>query len=159
MKLNINRVAQVVITHAHFDHIGGLTEILANLKTRIMVHSEDEPAIKEIYDEKVIKLEDSHSVSTELGSLKVIHTPGHTQGSICLYEEKSKALFSGDTVFADGSFGRVNMPTSDAAAMIRSLEKIKKLDIQALLPGHGDYVLTGGSNCVRMAYDGAKYLL
>jgi glyoxylase-like metal-dependent hydrolase (beta-lactamase superfamily II) len=80
----------------------------------------------------------------ELGSLllDVIHTPGHTQGSICLYDNERSLLFSGDTVFCD-DIGRVDLPTGNQGAMTNSLKKLTKLKLDKLLPGHGPIVDEG----------------
>ena len=68
---------------------------------------------------------------------KIIHTPGHTKGGICLYEEKQQILFSGDTLF-NGTYGRVDLPDSDEKEMKQSLKKLSKLpkDVK-VYPGHG----------------------
>jgi len=70
----------------------------------------------------------------------VIHTPGHSPGSICLYEPGKKWLFSGDTVFAYGSFGRVDLPGGSARELIKSLEMLSRLDVENLYPGHEEVV-------------------
>jgi glyoxylase-like metal-dependent hydrolase (beta-lactamase superfamily II) len=69
--------------------------------------------------------------------LKLIATPGHTVGSICLYYAKEKILFSGDTLFRD-THGRVDLPTSVPKEMMRSLLKLKKINYKVLCSGH-DY--------------------
>ncbi|MEM2327357.1 MAG: MBL fold metallo-hydrolase, partial [Archaeoglobaceae archaeon] len=78
----------------------------------------------------------------ELGEtkLEIIHTPGHSPGSICLYEPKRKWLFSGDTVFAYGSFGRYDLPGGDPEKLIKSIELLSKLEVENLYPGHEDVV-------------------
>jgi len=67
----------------------------------------------------------------------VIHTPGHTPGSICLHEVQSKSLFSGDTIFPQGSIGRTDLPGGSPQDIVRSISKIAQLDITTLYPGHG----------------------
>ena len=73
-------------------------------------------------------------------SLKVIHAPGHTPGSICFFLEKEKALFSGDTLFAEG-FGRTDLLGGSGRKMVESLKKLQKMGLKALLPGHGPVLL------------------
>jgi glyoxylase-like metal-dependent hydrolase (beta-lactamase superfamily II) len=69
--------------------------------------------------------------------LQVLHTPGHTEGSVCLLDHENGRLYSGDTLFA-GSFGRVDLPGGSAAAMLASLDRLRRLDDGlAVLPGHG----------------------
>jgi hydroxyacylglutathione hydrolase len=69
--------------------------------------------------------------------LEVIHTPGHSRGSMCLYEPVSKSLFSGDTVFPGGGFGRMDFEGSEPDKMLDSIEKLTKLDVKTLYSGHG----------------------
>ena len=82
-----------------------------------------------------------------INGLKIIHTPGHTPGSICLLDEKKGILFSGDTIFSDG-IGRTDMPGGDNAALADSIEKITNLKFAKLLPGHGEPVLDNAARAV-----------
>jgi len=71
-------------------------------------------------------------------NFQLIHTPGHTPGSICLYNEKESLLFSGDTLF-NGGYGRTDLPGGSTAQLIASLEKLNRLPSGTLVyPGHGD---------------------
>ena len=72
-------------------------------------------------------------------TFRIIETPGHAPGSICLFWEKEKALFSGDVIF-EGSIGRVDLPGGDLNALIRSIKTLMEYDIELLLPGHGPYI-------------------
>ena len=69
-------------------------------------------------------------------SLRVIHTPGHTKGSVCFYDEEQKLLFSGDTLFKDAC-GRTDLQGGSEEQLIESLLNLKFLDFEILLPGHG----------------------
>ena len=69
--------------------------------------------------------------------LEVLHTPGHTEGSVCLLDNEHGRLYSGDTLFA-GSFGRVDLPGGSAEAMVASLDRLRRFDDGlVVLPGHG----------------------
>ncbi|MHA1252018.1 MAG: MBL fold metallo-hydrolase, partial [Candidatus Helarchaeota archaeon] len=70
----------------------------------------------------------------------VIHTPGHTEDGICLYNKKYKILVSGDTVFSYGGIGRADLPGGSMKLLVKSIEKLLKLDVEFLLPGHMDFV-------------------
>jgi glyoxylase-like metal-dependent hydrolase (beta-lactamase superfamily II) len=87
----------------------------------------------------------------QIGDLAVLHTPGHTQGSICLHSEKHRILISGDTVFTDGAFGRFDFPGSSRQQLAASLDRLSLLEIGGLYPGHGEPVDDGGSRHIRAA--------
>ncbi|MDP6459276.1 MAG: MBL fold metallo-hydrolase, partial [Candidatus Hydrothermarchaeota archaeon] len=95
----------------------------------------------------------------ELGqySLKVLHTPGHTPGSICLLDEESKTLFSGDTLFPGGSFGRVDLG-GNGGEIIQSLKRLSGIDFDILLPGH-EGVTKNGKEQARLSADNALEFL
>ncbi len=77
--------------------------------------------------------------------------PGHTPGCICLYSEKDRLLFSGDTVFADGCFGRYDFPGGSRADLTRSLERLSALGVDGLFAGHGQPTEENGSRCIASA--------
>jgi glyoxylase-like metal-dependent hydrolase (beta-lactamase superfamily II) len=159
LNLTLQNITQVIITHAHYDHIGGLAEILQTVTPKIMAHSADAKLIEEAYSLEVVKLKDEDTITTQVSSLKVIHTPGHTQGSICLYSPERKLLFSGDTVFADGGFGRTDLDTGDSEAMIKSLQHLTQFDVERLLPGHGDLVLQDAREHIKNSFEEAQRIL
>ncbi|MBD3230696.1 MAG: MBL fold metallo-hydrolase [Candidatus Lokiarchaeota archaeon] len=80
-------------------------------------------------------------------------TPGHTPGGICLYETDHQILFSGDTVFTRGSFGRVDFPGGSGSQLVASLKKLSELDVKILLPGHMNPVYKNGSKHINLAYN------
>ena len=92
-----------------------------------------------------------------IGSLRVIRTPGPTPGGICLYDEKRKLLFSGDTVFTGGSFGRYDFPGGDRAALTASIERLSTLDVEGLYPGHGEPVTRGGGRHIAAAREALRF--
>jgi len=145
----IESVKRILNTHGHFDHIGGnlkfrnasWAEILCHEKEKKMVET-GEGSLSEVFGKmsrfaqvgKTFK--DGDILETKSFSFSVIHTPGHTPGSICLYEPRKKILLSGDTLF-DFSVGRTDFPGGSASDMRKSLQKLSLLDINHLLPGHG----------------------
>jgi hydroxyacylglutathione hydrolase len=88
-------------------------------------------------------------------AFQVIHTPGHSPGSICLYWPEMKALFSGDVVFNQG-IGRVDLPGGDGEALKQSIERLTRLEVEYLLPGHGDIV--SGRDRVKANFDTIRNL-
>jgi hydroxyacylglutathione hydrolase len=146
----------VVNTHGHFDHVGGDGYFF---NAQIAIHEADAEVVEKgdqelsfadffDADMKPHKVTRRLKDGDEISGLRVIHTPGHSPGSICLYDEKNKVLFSGDTVFAEGR-GRTDLPGGDEEAMKKSIEKLKALKIEKLFPGHGNPVLSN----VKMVLD------
>jgi glyoxylase-like metal-dependent hydrolase (beta-lactamase superfamily II) len=138
----------IVNTHCHFDHTGGNKKMRDFLKAKIAVHENDAKALEEgktlanlfNEDEKIItvdeKLGEGDKIKTRNFSFDVIETPGHTSGSICLYEPRKYILISGDTLFED-SVGRTDLPGGNKKALKESLERLLGLNISYLCPGHG----------------------
>ena len=150
LRMDMGKVEWVINTHGHFDHAGGNGYFL---NAKVAIHEADAPVLEKGDSElsfadffdgdmKARKVDRLLKDGDEISGLRVIHTPGHSPGSICLYDEKTKTLFSGDTVFAAG-IGRTDLPGGNEEDMKRSLGKLKALKIERLFPGHGDPVLKG----------------
>ena len=148
--LNPKKITTIIITHAHFDHCGAAKKWKKLTKAKILVHENDREALetgkgtmaeefeveyKEVKADGILK--EGGTIGTGKYSFKVIHTPGHTPGGICLWDENNKILVSGDTLFLDG-VGRTDLEGGNENELKKSIQKIKKLgDIDILLPGHG----------------------
>lgn len=144
----------IILTHSHYDHAAAAGHFKGIAK--IMIHRAEYSLLKAqgftsfMFGvsfkrfEPDIMLEGGEKIELGELSLEVLHTPGHSPGSICLYEPEKKWLFSGDTVFAHGSFGRVDLPGGSAAELVKSLEMLSKLEVENLYPGHED-VIEGGA--------------
>ncbi len=133
------KVKFIVNTHGHDDHIKGNTIFQQKLNVPICIHSLDEHYIEAVGTSKLpanVLLEDGSLVQFGNETLNVVHTPGHTPGSICLVGEK--LVFTGDTLFA-GSIGRTDFPGGSMSDMRVSLKKLVRLpDSLLVYPGHGE---------------------
>ena len=151
------QVKQIVITHAHIDHVGGAMKLRATTGAPILLNQNDYDLLK-MLDEQAAwigmaspgKVEIDQSVgqadTIKAGAITadVIHTPGHTEGSVCLYFPTAKKLIAGDTLFA-GSIGRTDLPGGSMQKILRSLqEKVLALpDETVVVPGHGPLTTIG----------------
>lgn len=151
------QVKQIVITHAHIDHAGGAMKLRAATGAPILLNHNDYALLK-MLDlqaawlgmEAPGKVDIDHSLGesdkVKAGPLhaNIIHTPGHTEGSICLYFPAEQKLIAGDTLFA-GSIGRTDLPGGSFDKIIRSLhQKVLALpDETIVVPGHGPVTTIG----------------
>ncbi len=156
IKLDFDNIKNIINTHMHWDHIGG-NGFFKNAK--IHIHEKDSDVLERGDSEmcnamyfngnmKPMKVERKLKEGDEILGFKVLHTPGHTEGSICLLDPKEKILISGDTIFADG-VGRTDLPGGSEEDMERSLERLSSLKIDKILPGHGEPVLKSGDKVIR----------
>jgi hydroxyacylglutathione hydrolase len=143
----------IVSTHGHWDHIGDNAAVAAHTGADIAVHPLDRERLERPQPlfapfeipPSVPAVDLAEGGVIRFGELRlvVLHTPGHTEGSVCLYAADEGLLFSGDTLFA-GAWGRVDLPGGDAAAMVASLGRLTSFeDGTAVLPGHGPATTIG----------------
>lgn len=152
----------IILTHCHTDHVGGSHDIELKFKCRTMIGKYDASAVIRADSDMTLDkmfnirlkpinpkiLNDGDIVDTGSHILHVIWTPGHTIGSICLYDEITKSLFSGDTLFM-GGIGRTDLMSGSRDMLRDSLENINSIDINGLYPGHGKTCENGGSYYVK----------
>ncbi len=141
-------VVGVVITHEHHDHVAGVKEMVEKYKVPVFIHEAGRGVVEEILgdeggDDVIKTIEDGEVLSVGEVEIKVMHTPGHTAGAVCLLSEGK--LICGDTLFVGGC-GRCDFAGSDVNEMYKSLyEKIWNLpDETEIYPGH-DYGQTPSS--------------
>ena len=138
--------AAILLTHAHFDHIGAIPGILGKFPDLpVYVHGKDAPMIGHHLNQLPPEYTSFAKPRNLVGldklegpdGLEILETPGHTPGGVCYYLPKDKLLLSGDTLFA-GSVGRTDLPGGDMATMMDSLQKLVALpDDTLVIPGHG----------------------
>ena len=131
-------VEAVLLTHGHFDHVGGVKQIAAETGCPVYLCAED-LSMPEQFTAGPLHYTHTYGEGDVLQkagtSLRVLHTPGHTPGSVCLVAEN--AIFSGDTLFA-GSCGRTDLPGGNWATIRKSLQRLAGMDKNyTVYPGHG----------------------
>ena len=129
----------ILLTHGHFDHVGAVKELVAETGCEVYIHAADTtlpPMITAgpFYYTRTYAEGDTITPASGL-ELTVLHTPGHTPGSVCLLWNDQ--MFSGDTLF-EGSCGRVDLPGGDPRVMMESLNRLASLEAEYQVhPGHG----------------------
>jgi glyoxylase-like metal-dependent hydrolase (beta-lactamase superfamily II) len=147
----------VLITHAHLDHVGGIQMLQSSFPVPVFYHSGDQPlysnlqmqadlfgfSLKDLQASQPIvgepSLKHAQEFSFSSGSIQVIHTPGHTPGSVCFHTKgEMRALFTGDTLF-EGSIGRTDLWGGSFEQIMDSIRnRLLTLDDDlSVLPGHG----------------------
>ena len=163
------RLRYIVLTHHHFDHSSGAHQIRQASGAQVALHSQEErflrdwqsevpqdidvPVDQRAVAEQVqrfrrqaaeatpdVTLADGGTIKVGGLSLEVIHTPGHTLGSVCIYIREERALFTGDTALGLGTVAISPPPYGDMALYLESLERLKAYDSALMLPGHGQPV-------------------
>jgi hydroxyacylglutathione hydrolase len=151
------QVKQIVITHAHIDHVGGAAKLRAATGAPVLLNQNDYALLKMLGVQAawigmptpdMVEIDESigQADRVKAGAIEahVIHTPGHTEGSICLYFPAEQKLIAGDTLFA-GSIGRTDLPGGSYEKILRSLhDRVLALpDETVVVPGHGPVTTIG----------------
>ena len=142
----------IVATHGHLDHLWGAKWATETWHTPVRMHEADIPmaqAMQQQYDlfgvqlkAERFEIEEFRGQNSEF-RFQIIHTPGHTQGSVCLYFPEERKLFSGDTLFRCG-YGRTDLPGGNYGQLISSLEQLMTLPPETeVFPGHGESTTIG----------------
>lgn len=149
----------IVATHGHLDHLWGAKWATETWHTPVLMHEADIPmaqAMQQQYDLFGVGLKAERFETASLtdrftdrptcgltDQMTIIHTPGHTQGSVCLYFPEERKLFSGDTLFRCG-YGRTDLPGGNYGQLISSLEQLMTLPPETeVFPGHGESTTIG----------------
>jgi len=148
-RLNGRALDRIVLTHRHYDHIGAVDELVEKTGARVLAHTIDAEALRNQIGigpavvSRMVKplnvddmLEDGDVIVVGNSQLEVLNTPGHTAGSICLYNKDEHILFAGDTMFFE-AVGRTDLPGGNAMQQKASIKRLFLLpDKTRVYPGH-----------------------
>ena len=162
-----DELKHILVTHSHPDHVGGTLSLVKKTGATIVAHRSDTrrdhnndlhlgytgfsgpiPLPMPLLGRIGVDLlaEDGDTLPLH-GGIRIIHTPGHTPGSVCFLLEEDKVLFSGDTIFSDGNriSRSIPFPGYDRDSYIRSLRRLSEFEFECVFGGHGAPMLHGGS--------------
>jgi len=165
---SLDRLERILLTHSHFDHVGGVEEVYQLVspdlylhplaKEYLGLHREPFPSFFNALDkEDKIKLIRDGDLIDGIPPLRVIHTPGHTAGDLCFFDESSGTLFSGDTVLPQKEklSGVLSKPDEVCGGRmedkISGLQRLLRLPVRHLMPGHGQPVFDKGRDQIKIS--------
>jgi len=173
--LKLAQMDQLVLTHTHLDHSGSCPLFLEAAKKAELWVSREEGELLEKGDDSLVlgsmlgqrlpplsvarKLQEGDTVRVGDFAFQVLHTPGHSFGSLCFFEPRKGILIAGDVVFRGGSFGRVDFPTGNGQQLIASIARLAKLPVKILLPGHMGIATKGAQEEIKLSLQFAEQML
>lgn len=171
----LTQMDQLVLTHTHLDHSGSCPLLLDAAKKAELWVSREEGELLEKGDDRLVlgsmlgqrlpplpvarKLREGDTLRIGDFSFQVLHTPGHSFGSLCFFEPRKGILIAGDVVFRGGSFGRVDFPTGNGEQLISSIARLAQLPVKVLLPGHMGIATKGAQDEIRLSLQFAQQML
>ncbi|MFW9835725.1 MAG: MBL fold metallo-hydrolase [Candidatus Thorarchaeota archaeon] len=168
---SLGSITDVVLTHSHIDHIGGVIPLLEIGSPKLYLHKAEAEPINngdmshtlgdtfgaDLPPFKIdVMLEEGNLIDFGDVKLRVFHTPGHSEGSIVMKVVDTGILFTGDTLFPGGSFGRVDFPTGSPEKLVASLKRISEMDFDIGLPGHMNAMKHNARGSALTSYQIAK---
>ncbi len=163
------KIELIVLTHCHHDHSGAAPALKEVTGARLMLSEKEVGCIGDelasvayLFGQQApeYKVDETlkEGMVLDIGKwkLEVMETPGHSTGSLCLYERTEKVLFSGDTVFPDGNIGRTDMFGGSTKELVRSIQRLTELDVKVMYPGHMDIASRDVNRQIQMSLRFAK---
>ncbi len=171
----VSQLDRIILTHSHLDHSGSAPHFLREAKDAELWVSQQEGDYLEKGDDTVVygrllgqrlepvpvgrKLGEGDVINVGDFTFQVLHTPGHSIGSLCFFEPRHNILITGDVVFRQGSFGRIDLPTGNASQLIASITRLAELPVNILLPGHMSIATSNGQAEIQLSLQFAKQVL
>ncbi|MBN2066632.1 MAG: MBL fold metallo-hydrolase [Candidatus Thermoplasmatota archaeon] len=167
-------ITQIILTHEHYDHVGGIKKLQGLTGKNATIFAHKYAANKIERGESMfarmlggvmpkmpvdVHLDEGDTIAIGDEQSTVLYTPGHTPGSLCLYAKESNSLISGDTIFSHGSFGRYDLPGGDGALLKQSIERVGKLEITNLYPGHEECIEGNAKQHIELTLKNSRYLI
>ncbi len=168
---SMESITDVVLTHSHIDHIGGVAILLEEASPKLHLHKAEADMINK--GDMSLTLSDTFGARLpplkiegileegevmQFGNLnlRVYNTPGHSIGSICLEILNTGIMVTGDTMFPGGSFGRVDFPTGSPQQLVESLRRLSEISFEIALPGHMNAIKHGAQRSAIASYEMAR---
>jgi len=157
------KLSALILTHFHYDHSGGAHRFREAFDCEVLIHEKELQAIREGNSAatgatmffasqqavKALPLDLEKPQTTGEATFQILETPGHSPGSICLYDEETKTLVSGDTVFPAGGIGRWDLAGGNYQELVRSIKQLSELDVSDIYAGHGPVVRGDGNRSIQ----------
>jgi hydroxyacylglutathione hydrolase len=166
------KIEMIVLTHCHHDHSGAAPELKAATGARLLLSEKEVGAVGDdlasvayLFGQQAPQYQVDETLKEgmvlDIGEwkLEVLETPGHSTGSLCLYEPRAKVLFSGDTVFPDGNIGRTDMYGGSTPDLVASIDRLTGLDVETMYPGHMEITGRDVKRQIQMSLRFAKSVL
>ena len=166
------KIEMIVLTHCHHDHSGAAPELQRATGARLLLSEKEVGAVGDdlasvayLFGQQAPQYQVDETLKEgmvlDIGEwkLEVLETPGHSTGSLCLYEPRAKVLFSGDTVFPDGNIGRTDMYGGSTPDLVASIERLTGLDVETMYPGHMEIAGRDVKRQIQMSLRFAKSML
>ncbi len=148
---HVDAVDAVVLTHTHPDHVGTLDAVVEAFDVDVWGYDSSQDGVDHaIADGETVRIGDDQ--------YEALHTPGHKDDHICLYAPSVGVLFAGDLVFANGGFGRTDIPEGDRDRLVESIQRLRnRVDgLTELHPGHGPSVTASPVDDIDLALQAAR---